>query len=354
MADPWFIAFLFFVSVLLPIVVVYLAYKHDEPVGPPRSAEIGKPPVPATSVLTSSSPPRSDRPRRRRRAKNQEPAPGDLGLRPPVPPAASTSVAGADRPIRTIRGGAKSLGEASASSGVPSPPDLAGQRAIIREIVEVELEKEIAEGKVGVPSSRELRGRKKDNRVEIGRGNDDFVKDEVDAEKEGEMAVDLDEGDLERKRDARALSEETRESLLHCDDEWEGIELSDVQKVFRIATQFVDGKKGAEAVSKLSSELQMQLYGLRKVATEGPCYEPQPMAFKVSSRSKWHAWQRLGNMNPDVAMELYTSLLSENVPEWFAEKLWETKVDCVSGIDQHDPKASSDLNTDTWCPWQSG
>ncbi|XP_074571732.1 uncharacterized protein LOC141828241 isoform X2 [Curcuma longa] len=347
MADPWFIAFLFFVSVVLPIVVVYFAYKHDEPVGPPSSEEIGKPPVPATAVLTSSSPPRSDRPRRRRRTKNDEPAAGDLGLRKPVPPTASASVAGADRPSRRRRGGAKSRGEASASSGVPSPPDLAGQRAIIREIIEVEHQKEIAEGKVGVPSSREPSGRKKDYRVEIGRGNDDLVKDEMDVEKEGEIVVDLDEGDLERKRDARASSEETRESLLHCDDEWEGIELSDVEKVFRVATQFVDGKNGAEAVSKLSNEMQMQLYGLRKVATEGPCYETQPMAFKVSSRSKWHAWQRLGNMNPEVAMELYTSLLSENVPEWFAEKLWATKMDCVSGMDQHDPKASSDLNIDT-------
>lgn len=39
-----------------------------------------------------------------------------------------------------------------------------------------------------------------------------------------------------------------------------------------------------------------------------------------------HAWQRLGNMNPEVAMELCISLLSENVPEWFAEKLSATKV----------------------------
>ena len=29
-----------------------------------------------------------------------------------------------------------------------------------------------------------------------------------------------------------------------------------------------------------------------------------------------NAWQKLGNMNPDVAMELYIALLSEKVPGW--------------------------------------
>nr|CAD1830474.1 unnamed protein product [Ananas comosus var. bracteatus] len=60
----------------------------------------------------------------------------------------------------------------------------------------------------------------------------------------------------------------------------------------------------------------MKLYGLYKVATEGPCYEPQPMALKLSARTKWNAWQSLGNMNPEVAMEQYVALLSGNIPEW--------------------------------------
>lgn len=29
-----------------------------------------------------------------------------------------------------------------------------------------------------------------------------------------------------------------------------------------------------------------------------------------------NAWQKLGNMDPDVAMEQYITLLSEKVPEW--------------------------------------
>lgn len=33
-----------------------------------------------------------------------------------------------------------------------------------------------------------------------------------------------------------------------------------------------------------------------------------------------HAWQRLGNMNPEVAMEQYVCLLTENIPGWMAER----------------------------------
>lgn len=33
-----------------------------------------------------------------------------------------------------------------------------------------------------------------------------------------------------------------------------------------------------------------------------------------------HAWQQLGNMNPEVAMEQYIKLLSDTIPEWIGEK----------------------------------
>lgn len=33
-----------------------------------------------------------------------------------------------------------------------------------------------------------------------------------------------------------------------------------------------------------------------------------------------NAWQSLGNMNPEVAMEQYVTLLSGSIPEWAGEK----------------------------------
>ncbi|KAJ0974249.1 hypothetical protein J5N97_016214 [Dioscorea zingiberensis] len=109
-------------------------------------------------------------------------------------------------------------------------------------------------------------------------------------------------------------------SLLDDEDEWEGIERSELLERFGEANAYIGSGSGTDAISKLSSDMQMQLYGLHKVATEGPCFEPQPLALKISARSKWHAWQRLGSMNPEVAMEKYMELLSEQIPEWSREK----------------------------------
>ncbi|KAK9097214.1 hypothetical protein Sjap_022711 [Stephania japonica] len=46
----------------------------------------------------------------------------------------------------------------------------------------------------------------------------------------------------------------------------------------------------------------------------------------VAARAKWNAWQKLGNMSPEVAMEQYISILSEGIPEWEGEK---SDKDCV-------------------------
>ncbi|CAL5206070.1 unnamed protein product [Lathyrus oleraceus] len=97
------------------------------------------------------------------------------------------------------------------------------------------------------------------------------------------------------------------------DWEWEGIERSEVEKTFMAATEFV-AEKGY--IGKCGDDLEMVLYGLERVAIEGPCREPQPMPLKLSARAKWNAWQKLGNMSPDVAMEQYIGLVSDKFPGW--------------------------------------
>ncbi|MQL95910.1 hypothetical protein Taro_028576 [Colocasia esculenta] len=108
--------------------------------------------------------------------------------------------------------------------------------------------------------------------------------------------------------------------LFKEDDDWEGIEKSDLEKLFAAATAFAASNNGSKPLARLSNDLQMQLYGLHKIATEGPCYESQPMSLKVSARAKWHAWQRLGSMNPEMAMEQYITLVSDNIPGWMLQK----------------------------------
>lgn len=69
---------------------------------------------------------------------------------------------------------------------------------------------------------------------------------------------------------------------------WEGVERSGIEGLFSEAVKFTGGDVGKEKVRKLAREMQLRLYGLYKVATEGPCYQPQPMAIKLSSRSRWY------------------------------------------------------------------
>ncbi|CAL4930064.1 unnamed protein product [Urochloa decumbens] len=126
---------------------------------------------------------------------------------------------------------------------------------------------------------------------------------------------------------------ETPQGLLEGDtesdmdfEEWEGIERSEVAKRFGAAAAFAASGAGAAALSKLDSDVQLQLQGLLKVAIEGPCYDStQPLTLRPSSRAKWVAWQKLGNMNPEIAMEKYMTLLSETIPGWMGNETSDTK-----------------------------
>ncbi|XP_074582187.1 uncharacterized protein LOC141838566 isoform X2 [Curcuma longa] len=147
-------------------------------------------------------------------------------------------------------------------------------------------------------------------------------------------------GETEVENEDASAMDEKDGLLLHGEDDWEGIECSDLEKLFGVAAEFVASEKGGNAVCKLSNKVQLQLYGLHKVATEGPCYEPKPMALMVAARSKWHAWQRLGNMSPETAMEEYISLLTNSIPGWMAQP---KDNDCkdpvavdISQVDRHD------------------
>ncbi|GAV65942.1 ACBP domain-containing protein [Cephalotus follicularis] len=148
-------------------------------------------------------------------------------------------------------------------------------------------------------------------------------KSEVMVEKEA--MIDDNEVIAEFEEEKRVVESESNirdEEVVDIDDEeeeeeedWEGIERSELEKLFAEAAKSVDNLESGS----LGSDLHMELYGLHKVATEGPCRQPQPMALMVSARAKWNAWQRLGNMSPDVAMERYVDLLSDKVPKWMED-----------------------------------
>ncbi|CAA7037357.1 unnamed protein product [Microthlaspi erraticum] len=105
--------------------------------------------------------------------------------------------------------------------------------------------------------------------------------------------------------------EEKDEVSIEEDDDWEGIERSELERAFAAAVNFLEESGKAEEVG---GEAKMELYGLHKIATEGSCREAQPMALMVSARAKWNAWQKLGNMSQEEAMEKYLALLSKEIP----------------------------------------
>lgn len=71
------------------------------------------------------------------------------------------------------------------------------------------------------------------------------------------------------------------------DDDWEGVESTELDEAFSAATAFVAATAADRSSPKVSTDLQLQLYGLYKIATEGPCSVPQPSALKMTARAKW-------------------------------------------------------------------
>lgn len=72
------------------------------------------------------------------------------------------------------------------------------------------------------------------------------------------------------------------------DGDWQGIETTELDKRFGAAVAFMDSKSGADRVNLVDNEVKVELYGLHKVAIQGSCFEPQPMALKVSARANWY------------------------------------------------------------------
>lgn len=81
------------------------------------------------------------------------------------------------------------------------------------------------------------------------------------------------------------------------DDDWEGVESTELDEVFSAATAFV-ATAAADRLSaqKVSNDVQLQLYGLYKIATEGPCSTPQPSALKMTARAKWYCFTIIAHL----------------------------------------------------------
>ncbi|XP_055607769.1 acyl-CoA-binding domain-containing protein 5 [Uranotaenia lowii] len=62
-----------------------------------------------------------------------------------------------------------------------------------------------------------------------------------------------------------------------------------------------------------SNDMLLTFYSLFKQATKGKCTERQPAFWNVVSKAKWDAWNRLGDMPKEVAMQKYVDELKKIV-----------------------------------------
>lgn len=62
-----------------------------------------------------------------------------------------------------------------------------------------------------------------------------------------------------------------------------------------------------------SNEMLLTFYSLFKQATEGKCNAGRPALWNVVNRAKWDAWNRLGDMPREVAMQKYVDELKKIV-----------------------------------------
>ncbi|OMO56526.1 Acyl-CoA-binding protein, ACBP [Corchorus capsularis] len=154
-------------------------------------------------------------------------------------------------------------------------------------------------------------------------GEEDLVNEtteiELATEEEEEEEEEIEVLECEEENGGDCLKEGLSDDDDDDDDDWEGIERSELEKDFGAAVLFMECTSNDDQMLKLGNDVKMQLYGFHKIATEGPCHEPQPLALKLSARAKWNAWKRLGNMSPDMAMEQYITLLSRNIPDWMQD-----------------------------------
>ncbi|KAJ1273519.1 hypothetical protein BS78_06G287000 [Paspalum vaginatum] len=113
-----------------------------------------------------------------------------------------------------------------------------------------------------------------------------------------------------RPRDPAAPSLASTDS----DSDWEGVESTELDEEFSAASAFVAAS--AASGTSVPEEAQLRLYGLYKIATEGPCTAPQPSALKLKARAKWNAWHKLGAMPTEEAMQEYITIVHELFPNW--------------------------------------
>ncbi|KAK9916506.1 hypothetical protein WJX75_003506 [Coccomyxa subellipsoidea] len=90
-------------------------------------------------------------------------------------------------------------------------------------------------------------------------------------------------------------------------------ETSGLEVSFEAAAAHVASIAGS---NQLQNDSLLQLYGLYKQATSGPCTSFRPSFFDRKARSKWAAWKLLEDMPAEEAQQEYVELVDSLCPGW--------------------------------------
>lgn len=76
---------------------------------------------------------------------------------------------------------------------------------------------------------------------------------------------------------------------------------------------------------KIDNQTLLILYGYYKQGSEGSCSVPKPSWYDLKAKSKWEAWQKLGDMPQDVAKKLYIKTIKE-LDSNFEDVIYQSKL----------------------------
>lgn len=108
--------------------------------------------------------------------------------------------------------------------------------------------------------------------------------------------------------------------------------------------------------------MMLRFYSLFKQGTEGQCVQKQPSMFSVVNRAKWEAWNALGDMPRDTAMQRYvdelkkiveTMSFTENVANFVGSISELDNID-VSDLEKVAPEAMAHARSRPGSPFGSG
>lgn len=93
------------------------------------------------------------------------------------------------------------------------------------------------------------------------------------------------------------------------------------------------------------NEAKLKIYGLFKQANVGPCNAKKPSSFNMVAKFKYEAWNGLGTMSKDDAMEAYIALVDELAGD--AGDAVEEAVEVSSGVEGIDISSAGGITTIT-------